>query len=184
MTGSITPSSSFNSFLHTVPGKIATVLGIIAIGLGVVGEAIIIYTNAQKAKIELETADNAKKLKAAEAARMQAEAEKIKAEAATANAVAENAMHRQKAEAEIAAQKAAIELEAARNAARLKHAEADKLQAEAQKATTLSNAITGRGTGSQADPRWGSNLWDLANCLNNSRDPQCKEVQRKFGPPR
>ena len=114
--------------------RFVQVLAFVAAVLAVAGEGIVVYTNAQKARIELQSATNAADLKAAEARKMQAEADKARADAETARAMAENAKARQKAESDLATQKAAVELETARNAAKLKAAEADRADAQARSA--------------------------------------------------
>lgn len=112
--------------------QIVQTLAALAACIAIIGEAVSTYSNAQKARIEIEAARNAADLKAAEARKMQAEADKARADAEAARAMAINAEVRQRAEAELASQKAAVEIEAARNAAKLKAAEADRAQIQAR----------------------------------------------------
>jgi hypothetical protein len=121
MTDAPQQQSAFRALLGN---RLVQVLAAIAALIAIVGEGAVVYTNIQKAQIELEAKRNAEKLKAAEA-------DKLAAEAAAAKETAANAKERQAAEAKLATQKAEIELQAARNAERLKAAEAAKMEADA-----------------------------------------------------
>jgi hypothetical protein len=113
-----------SAFRALLGNRILQVLAVIAAAIAIVGEGAVVYTNIQKAQIELEGARNAKVLKSAEA-NLATEKAKVEQQAAR------NAEELKSAEAKLATQKAEIERQAANNAATLKLAEALQKQAEA-----------------------------------------------------
>ena len=87
-------------FLNTLSGKVIARLTIIALVFGVVAEGVSIYRNGEEAKTATETANNAAKLKLAEAEERSQLAKKAAADAETARATAANAERLRVAEAE------------------------------------------------------------------------------------
>ena len=87
-------------FLNTLSGKVIAILTIIALVFGVVAEGVSIYRNGEEAKTATETANNAAKLKLAEAEERIHLAEKAAEDAKTARAAADNAAKLKLAEAE------------------------------------------------------------------------------------
>jgi len=113
------------TFLNSLQGKIIAVLTIITLVFGIVAEGVLIYRNGAEAKTATETANNAAKLKLAEA-------QKAAAEAEAAREAANNAAKLKLAEAQKAAADAETAREIASNAGKLKLAEAQKAVAEAE----------------------------------------------------
>jgi hypothetical protein len=121
------------NFWASLQGRIVGWLIVLAILMGIYAEAIVAYKNTKEAKTATETANNAAKLKLAEAEERLQLARKAAADAETARAAADNAAKLKLAEAEERAQlakKAAADAEAARaaadNAAKLRLAEAEE----------------------------------------------------------
>jgi hypothetical protein len=177
----------------------------LALLIAIPTECVVLYTQIQESRTQMETAVNARDRQLAEAklaaenARTQlqaadnaaelkkAEAEKLFAEARAAKEVAANAKGRQAAEAQIAVQKADQEYQAAQYAERRAAAEADKMEADALTAKQFGQTSVQRSRAEAAKAKADlaamqaqiQSSWSAYNCKRYKTFPDCVEALRK-----